>query len=139
MPDGSAAPIADRSALEAEVRGIVAAAQAVGAPVRVLGSLGVSIHCPATAHLLPSFKRTYSDIDLASYRRHAKDLTRILAASGYVEDRQLAIDSEGRRGLYDHASGSLGIKIARRVRAVRSRPFPLGKATQGRLVDTHLG
>lgn len=111
MPDGSSAPIADRSALEAEVRRIVSAAQAVGAPVRVLGSLGVSIHCPATAHLLPSFKRTYSDIDLAGYRRHAKELTRILAGAGYVEDRQLAIDSEGRRGLYDHASNGTHVDV----------------------------
>lgn len=111
MPDGSSAPIADRAALEAEVRRIVSAAQAVGAPVRVLGSLGVSIHCPATAHLLPSFKRTYSDIDLAAYRRHAKDLTRILAEAGYVEDRQLAIDSEGRRGLYDHASNGTHVDV----------------------------
>lgn len=112
MPDaGSPAPTADRAALEAEVRRVVSAAEAAGAPVRVLGSLGVSIHCPATAHLLPSFKRTYSDIDLAAYRRHARDLTRILAEAGYVEDRQLAIDSEGRRGLYDHPSNGTHVDV----------------------------
>jgi len=111
MLDGSSTPITDRAALEAEVLRIVGAAQAAGAPVRVLGSLGVSIHCPATAHLLPSFKRTYSDIDLAAYRRHAKDLTRILAGAGYVEDRQLAIDSEGRRGLYDHSSNGTHVDV----------------------------
>ncbi|MEK6719540.1 MAG: hypothetical protein AABZ33_02585 [Chloroflexota bacterium] len=102
---------ADRAALEAEVRRLVAEAEAVGAPMRVLGSLGVSIHCPATAHLLRSFKRTYSDIDLAAYRRNAREVTRVLAASGYVEDRQLAIDSEGRRGLYDHPSNGTHVDV----------------------------
>ena len=112
MPNaGSPAPTADRSDLEAEVRRIVAAADAAGAPVRVLGSLGVSIHCPASARLLPSFKRTYSDIDLAAYRRNAKDVTRILSEAGYVEDRQLAIDSEGRRGLYDHPSNGTHVDV----------------------------
>lgn len=107
MPQGTA----DRAALEAEVLRLVAQAEAAGAPVRVLGSLGVSIHCRGTAHLLPSFKRTYSDIDLAAYRRNAREVTRVLAAAGYVEDRQLAIDSEGRRGLYDHASNGTHVDV----------------------------
>lgn len=102
---------AERSTLEAEVLRLVANCEAAGAPVRVLGSLGVSIHCPATAHLLPSFKRTYSDIDLAAYRRNSRDVSRVLATAGYVENRQLAIDSEGRRGLYDHESNGTHIDV----------------------------
>lgn len=112
MPDaGHAQPIAERAVLEAEVLRLVAEAQSAGVPMRVLGSLGVSIHCPATAHLLPSFKRTYSDIDLAAYRRNAREVTRVLTAAGYIEDRQLAIDSEGRRGLYDHASNGTHVDV----------------------------
>ncbi len=101
----------DRAALEDEVRRLVGDADRAGVPIRVLGSLGVSIHCPATAHLLPSFRRTYSDIDFAAYRRHAREVTRVLSAAGYVEDRQLAIDSEGRRGLYDHPSNGTHIDV----------------------------
>ena len=108
---GSNQRTADRSVLEAEVLKLVAEAEAAGAPIRVLGSLGVSIHCPGTAHLLPSFKRTYSDIDFAAYRRHARQVTRVLSGAGYVEDRQLAIDSEGRRGLYDHASNGTHVDV----------------------------
>lgn len=112
MPDTGSAPYAaDRTVLEAEVLRLVAEADAAGAPVRVLGSLGVSIHCPASAPLLPSFKRTYSDIDFAAYRKHARELTRILAAAGYVEDRQLAIDFEGRRGLYDHPANGTHVDV----------------------------
>jgi len=99
-PDQTA-KVVDRSVLEREVDRIVDAADAAGATLRVLGSLGVSLHCPDGAALLPSFARTYADIDFAGYRRDARVVSQVLATLGYVEDRALTIATEGKRGLYD--------------------------------------
>lgn len=100
-PDQTA-NVVDRAVLEREVDRIVSAAEAAGATLRVLGSLGVSLHCPDAASLLPSFARTYADIDVAGYRREGRVVSDVLASLGYVEDRALTIATEGRRGLYDH-------------------------------------
>src|SRR3972149_1496621 len=68
-PRDQNAIVIDRAVLEAEVERLVTAADEAGLTVRVLGSLGVSIHCPDAAALLPSFQRTYADIDFARHRR----------------------------------------------------------------------
>lgn len=91
----------DRTALELEVTRIVQAAEAVQTPVRVLGSIGVAIHCPDAAVLLPSFARTYADIDFVAYRKGAKALAGILAGMGYRDDREVYIASEGSRSMFD--------------------------------------
>ncbi len=96
------ATVLDRAFLEAEVGRIVEAAEGVGVPVRVLGSLGVSLHSPSGARLLDSFARTYADIDFAAYRGDARTLLGMLAGMGYVEDREVYVASEGRRGLFDN-------------------------------------
>jgi hypothetical protein len=91
----------EREALEAEVTRIVTAGDAAGIPVRALGSVGVALHCPASSALLPRFERTYADIDLATYRRNAKELTALLVAMGYRDDRAVFIASEGSRSIFD--------------------------------------
>ncbi|MGH2489365.1 MAG: hypothetical protein ACRDFR_07095, partial [Candidatus Limnocylindria bacterium] len=83
----------------------------LGAPIRVLGSLGVSLHCPDSAGLLPSFDRTYADIDFAGYRRDTGAVSTFLTSLGYVEDREVAITSEGRRGLFDHATNGIHVDV----------------------------
>ena len=100
-----------RSVLEAEIGQIVDALDGLGVPLRVLGSLGVSLHCPTSTALLPAFERTYADIDFAGYRRDANAIAAFLTARGYVEDREVAITSEGRRGLYDHASNGIHVDV----------------------------
>jgi hypothetical protein len=92
--------ILERSTLEREVERLVAAAEADGLTVRVLGSLGVSLHCPSASALLPAFARTYADIDLVGYRREARDLARRFADLGYLEDREISITSEGYRSIF---------------------------------------
>lgn len=109
-PDQSTHGVA-RSLLEAEVGQIVDALDNRGVPLRVLGSLGVSLHCPTSASLLPAFERTYADMDFAGYRRDANSVSALLSTLGYVEDREVAITSEGRRGLYDHASKGIHIDL----------------------------
>jgi hypothetical protein len=93
--------VISRATLEAEVARIVTAAEAVGIAVRVLGSIGVALHCPDAAVLLPSFERTYADIDFAAYRRDSKVLSRVLTELGYLDDRAVYIASEGARSVFD--------------------------------------
>lgn len=92
----------DRAGLEREVERIVEAVAAAGAPIRVLGSIGVALHCPHAKALLPSFERTYADIDFAAYGRNARDVTAAVTRLGYREDREVSITSEGRRAIFDH-------------------------------------
>ena len=94
------AVIIDRSTLEREVERVVSAAEQAGLVVRVLGSIGVALHCPDAADLLPSFSRTYADIDFASYRRQAKDVTRLMVSLGYLDNRDVFITSEGSRSIF---------------------------------------
>ncbi len=98
MRDQNAVTI-DRATLEREVARIVNAAEEAGLVMRVLGSIGVALHCPDAAELLPSFSRTYADIDFASYRRQSKDLTNLLTSLGYLDNRDVFITSEGSRSI----------------------------------------
>ena len=103
--------VIDRAILEAEVSRIVNAADGAGVPVRVLGSIGVALHCPDAAALLPSFERTYADIDLVAYRRGAKALSGILTGLGYRDDREVYIASEGARSIFDDAARRIHLDV----------------------------
>jgi hypothetical protein len=105
-PDGIA-----RVVLENEIRDVVDALDAQGVPLRVLGSLGVSLHCPTSAALLPAFERSYADIDFAAYRRDAQAVSALLGSRGYVEDREVAMTSEGQRGLFDDATRGIHLDV----------------------------
>jgi hypothetical protein len=102
LPRDQNAVILDRVALEREVERVIDAADAAGATIRVLGSIGVALHCPDAKALLPAFERTYADIDFAAYGRQARELGAALASLGYREDREVSITSEGRRAIFDH-------------------------------------
>lgn len=93
--------IIDRATLEHEVERIIGAADQAGLVVRVLGSIAVALHCPDAVALLPSFARTYADIDFAGQRRQAKALTALMATLGYLSDRDVFANSEGRRSIFD--------------------------------------
>ncbi len=93
--------VIDRASLEAEVARIIDATDAAGLVVRVLGSIGVALHSHDAAAIIPSFERTYADIDFAAYRRDAKALARVLAGLGYADDREVYIASEGARSIFD--------------------------------------
>ena len=109
-PEESAKSVA-RSLLEAEVGTITDALDKREVPLRVLGSLGVSLHCPSSTTLLHAFKRTYADIDFAGYQRDASVVSSYLASVGYLEDREVAMTSEGRRGLFDHPGSGIHIDV----------------------------
>lgn len=102
MPRDQNAVILDRAALEGEVDRVIGVADAAGVTIRVLGSIGVALHCPDAKALLPSFERTYADIDFAAYGRQARELSAAISTLGYREDREVSITSEGRRAIFDH-------------------------------------
>jgi hypothetical protein len=102
LPRDQNAVVLDRAALEREVERVIEAAEAAGAALRVLGSIGVAIHCADAKALLPAFERTYADIDFAAYGRQAREVTAAITGLGYREDREVSITSEGRRAIFDH-------------------------------------
>ena len=55
LPRDQNAVTLDRPALEQEVHRVIAAAEAAGATVRVLGSIGVALHCEGARDLIPAF------------------------------------------------------------------------------------
>jgi hypothetical protein len=105
------AVVLDRAALEREVDRVVEAVAARGRPIRVLGSIGVAIHCPDAQSLLPSFERTYADIDFAAYQRDARDVSAAIVGLGYTEDREVLIVSEGRRSIFEHGSAQVHLDV----------------------------
>lgn len=90
---------------------IIDAVEAAGAPIRVLGSIGVAIHCAASRSLIPSFERTYADIDFAAYGRDARKVSATMVALGYLEDRVVAINSEGRRAIFDKPGARIHLDV----------------------------
>lgn len=104
LPRDQNATVLDRAALEREVERVIGAAEAAGATLRVLGSIGVAIHCPDAKALLPAFERTYADIDFAAYGRQAREVAAAMTGLGYRQDREVAITSEGRRAIFDHGA-----------------------------------
>ena len=102
IPRDQNAIVLDRAALEREVHRVVAAGTSTGATIRVLGSIGVALHCPDAKALLPAFERTYADIDFAAYARHGREVRAAMSSLGYREDREVSITSEGRRAIFDH-------------------------------------
>ena len=105
------AVVLDRAALEREVGRVVGAVAARGRPLRVLGSIGVALHCPDARALLPAFERTYADIDFAAYQRDARDVATAITDLGYLEDREVFIVSEGRRAIFQHPEARIHLDV----------------------------
>ena len=101
----------DRAILDEEVDRLVARTEAAGLTVRLLGSLAVARHCPDAAPLLADFARRYADIDLAAYGRDARAVTAALTASGYRDDREVFVSSEGRRSIFERASDGIRVDV----------------------------
>ena len=111
MPRDQNAIVLDRAALEREVGLVVGAVAARGRLIRVLGSIGVALNCPDARDLLPSFSRTYADIDFAAYQRDARELAAAIVGLGYLEDREVFIVSEGRRSIFQHPEARIHLDV----------------------------
>jgi len=77
----------------AEAHDIIDAARAEGLVLRLVGGLAVREHCRDAAFC----ERPIRDIDLATSRRSSRAVTRLLAALGWTENRQVAMGSGGRK------------------------------------------
>ncbi len=74
--------------------------------VRLIGALAFRTHCPQFGYLQDALGRVFTDIDLATYTRHIKDVTRLLTELGYEEDQMVTrLFGEGRLLFHDPRYG----------------------------------
>lgn len=85
--------------IRAEARRIVAAGQAQGLALRLLGGLAVALHAPAAA--LPALERRYADIDLVAPAGQGSPTEALLSSLGYQPDRQFNLLNGAERLLFD--------------------------------------
>jgi hypothetical protein len=101
----------DKQAFEAEGDRLVAAANAEGVALRLLGALAFAKRCPGHAHLQETLKRVYTDIDFAAYGGQVKQVRALLAREGFVEDELMYVESEGSRLVLNHAETALHLDV----------------------------
>lgn len=70
--------------------------------VRLLGSLGVRMHCPETSELHDQLDRRVKDIDVVCRKQDRNELRDFLEARGYEVDRNILIAMEGTRYVFRH-------------------------------------
>jgi hypothetical protein len=86
-----------------EAHRLLAAADDAGVPVRLLGGLAVRLHIGTDT---PVLVREYKDIDLATPKGRAKDVIRVMEASGYESNfRFNSMNGNKRLLFYDNANG----------------------------------
>lgn len=93
-----------------EAERILGAVGPAGAALRLTGSLAVQARCPRFGHLAQA-GRDFHDLDFAGYKREAKSVQQALSGLGYVEDREVAMVSEGARAIYLHAESQLHVDV----------------------------
>jgi hypothetical protein len=97
--------------LQAEAVAIVTAAAAQGVTLRVVGSAGIRLHCPAPGPLMDRLGRPAKDIDFIVPRQHRKGMRRLLESRGYIIDRDLLIAMEGARYSFEHPGDGIQIDV----------------------------
>ncbi len=101
----------EREKFENELKTILQASGDKGILMRVIGSLAFQMHCPQFGYLQQAMGRAYTDIDFAAYNSQAKQIQGLLAAMGYVENREVYIATEGERAIFDKPGTGLHIDI----------------------------
>src|SRR5215469_847720 len=105
-------PMADSWAqLQDEAVALVAAAAEQGVTLRVVGSAGIRLHCPAPGPLMDRLGRAAKDIDFIVPQRHRKGMRKLLEGRGYVVDRDLLIAMEGARYSFEHPEHGTEIDV----------------------------
>jgi hypothetical protein len=97
--------------LAAEAATIVTEAGQLGVTLRVMGSAGIRLHCPAPGRLMDALGRPAKDIDVVVPEKHRKPMRRYLESRGYVVDRDLLIAMEGTRYTFTHAERGTDIDV----------------------------
>jgi len=75
-----------RSDFLEEVHRIMDAAKSEGVLLRLIGALAFHIHCPKFSYIQGMLGRTFTDIDLASYRKEGSKITALFTELGYQHD-----------------------------------------------------
>lgn len=101
----------DRQAFEAEGDRLVAAANAEGVALRLLGALAFAKRCPRHSYLQETLKRVYTDIDFAAYGKQVKKVRALLSREGFVEDEMTYVESEGTRMVLNHPRTDLHLDV----------------------------
>jgi hypothetical protein len=86
-----------------EATSIVKGAGERGIPLKLMGALAVSLHCPKYGHFHEKMERAPTDIDFASYSEFKSKLTTFLQSLGYKTDvRMMSFPAyaEGKRYIY---------------------------------------
>ena len=94
-----------------EALAIMAAAKAADVGLRVVGGVGVRLHCEAPAETLARVGRIAKDIDFVVTKEGRKPLRRLLEARGYVIDRDLLVSMEGRRYSFSHPTSEMELDV----------------------------
>lgn len=97
--------------ITAQAAGIVAGSEKAGVTLRVLGSAGIRLHCPAPGPLMDVLDRPVKDIDLLVPEKQRKPMRRYLESLGYVTDRDLLIAMEGTRYCFKHPDGGAELDV----------------------------
>jgi hypothetical protein len=77
--------------LEERTRILAALSQDENRPIvmRLIGALAFRTHCPQYGYLQDALGRVFTDIDFATYTRHAAGVARLLTELGYYEDKMV--------------------------------------------------
>jgi hypothetical protein len=81
-----------------EARRILEHAAVRSLPLRVVGGVAIRIHGSGTPR--PALTRQFNDIDLATKREHAREVTDFISSVGYHPDQAFNAMNAGRRGLF---------------------------------------
>ena len=103
--------LAEREKFENELKHILKASQEAGILLRVIGSLAFQMHCRQFGYLQAAMGRAYTDIDFAAYDKQSKQIQELLTSFGYVENREVFINSEGERAIFDKPGAGLHVDV----------------------------
>jgi hypothetical protein len=101
----------DRATFEAEATRLLERAREEGVVLRLVGALAFARRCPRYAHLQEALGRAYTDVDFAGYGRDADRIVALLEREGYVNDRQVFVDSGGTRLVLEHPATRLHLDV----------------------------
>lgn len=103
--------LAEREKFENELKHILQASEQAGMLLRVIGSLAFQMHCPQFGYLQAAMGRAYTDIDFAAYGSQSKQIGQLLTSLGYQENREVYINSEGERAIFDKTAAGLHVDV----------------------------
>jgi hypothetical protein len=90
--------------IEQEARRMVAAGQAQGLLLRLLGGLAIRMHAPSASHR--ALARSYPDIDFVTPARRSHAVETLISESGYTPNKNFnLLNGDSRLLFYDHSRG----------------------------------